>query len=174
MGFRKRGVCGGGPPCFAHQVKRFREANKGSVQLAAVLLGDPLCNHKSRLLFGAARPIRAWYGSQSKLLRSTMAYREWLCNQVRLRFAEPLVETWRLLHQSGFLSFLGFTVDFTPDCALWHRDDPRVAQEDFFAHLAGSYVLELIGARSRRLLYLTHGWTGQQARLVSNDPPGES
>ena len=150
-------------------VKKLREANHSNVHLTAILLADPLCRPRLRLLSTLCSPIRQWYGFQSKGLRSTHEHRAFIQKQVGEHFAEPLRLTWKQLCDGAVLSHIGVECDLNPTLMQCHRDHPLVAHDDALAHTCGAYVTALVAHRSKRLLYLTHGWTGQQARFTSDD-----
>ena len=150
-------------------VKKLREANKSNVQLTATLLSDPLCRPRMRLLWRFCAPIREWYGKQNRRLRSCHEHREFMQTQVHQHFAEPLRATWRLLADGRLLGEIGLQCDLNPMLMQCNKDDPVVAYENALAATCGAYVVALLSRRSRRMLYLTHGWTGQQALFTSND-----
>lgn len=153
-------------------LQRFRAAAKGNIQLAAILMSDPACRMKARMCFVLIRPIREWYGRQSQALRSVDEHRVWLKRQVDQHFAEPLQGTFKQLMDSEILDFLGFVLDFGPLEVAKHKHDPVTAGQDGLARLAGIYTTTLVACRPRRLMYLTHGWTGQQVRLLGPDEQG--
>jgi hypothetical protein len=141
----------------------YRKANKSNVQLAAQLLSDPLTKSRIAVLHTFVEPIRHWYGSQSHELRSTFQHKEWLCKQIYGAIWCPLRECLLLFKDVSALNSIGLIVDLPPHQLELSIADPVVRSQDYIASLAFRYAFSLVARRCKRQLYLTAGWTGQQA-----------
>eukprot|EP00971_Amphidinium_carterae_P351489 6492139-Amphidinium_carterae.1 len=150
-------------------VQGFRKANKNNMQLAAVLLTEPLTKFRVYTLTAFARPIRRFHGRQNVTLRSSHETLEWFKEQFLAGHVHSsLQETVALLSTTSLLDEVGFKLEFSAqekDMTVLH---PPVAEQNEMALLACKYVCHLVAFRSKRMLYLTDGWTGMQARFLSD------
>lgn len=109
--------------------------------------------------------MKAWYQEQSRKLRSSSESRQWLLGQVKGEVWQPFQKVWESLSCIDTLEQLGMDTLFFQDAKEMDENHPKVIEQDEFATLLGRFMLNFLGARDRRLLFLTEGWTGQQVKF---------
>jgi len=150
-------------------IRKFRSHAKNNVQLVANLLLDPMSRTYNRILWKLVQPIREWYGQQSAQLRSADALAKWVQEQIAGGLNSPLGRTWALLGDVEVLDALDLTLVFGDFEKSLGRDHPVLATQDRIAHLAGEYIRHLVASRCKRMLYITTGLVGQQARFLDDN-----
>eukprot|EP00974_Lingulodinium_polyedra_P059768 5759916-Lingulodinium_polyedra.AAC.1 len=84
---------------------------------------------------------------------------------------EPLRDTLALLADASFLEQCGLSMQFKGASAAFpDMDGCFLAQQNSLSHQIGMYLTSLVKQRAKRTLYLSKGWTGQQALLIHPDP----
>ena len=124
-----------------NSVKRFGEANKSNVHLVGVLLTEPNCRSRLRVLYLFAQPLRKWYNEQSVKLRSTFDHKQRLMQQVQNRFGEPLPATSAQLGDAQTLQQVGFKLKLFKDDVVMDSSHLLIGQEDSLAQTVGLYIL---------------------------------
>eukprot|EP00971_Amphidinium_carterae_P326482 6457300-Amphidinium_carterae.1 len=86
------------------------------MQLAAVLLTEPLTKFRVYVLTAFARPIRRFHGRQNVTLRSSSETLEWFKDQfLNGHVQSSLQETVALLSQTSLLEEVGFKLEFSAE-----------------------------------------------------------
>jgi len=108
---------------------------------------------------------RLWHGAQSHELRSVNDTVEWELKQLKDgEIWSHLVDTAAVLRSGEELRHCGFDLDM-PSHSIPSPDHPAIIRENDFADVLGRLILNMLGARLRRLLPLLRGWPRQQVRM---------
>eukprot|EP00971_Amphidinium_carterae_P352915 6492771-Amphidinium_carterae.4 len=149
------------------QPPTLRKAFTSNLAFAIAMLGDTDGRQRSRVIESCTGPLRSWYGTQSKELRSLDSTLAWLQRQVGGKLHEPLKETLALLSSPVALSYccIGNPVAKT----IKGVSDMEVVKERGYVKSMAEYVFQLVSNRCKRTLWLTYSWIPEMIKLLSKD-----
>eukprot|EP00971_Amphidinium_carterae_P170338 3375031-Amphidinium_carterae.1 len=131
------------------------------------MLSDAEGRQRSRVIEAVTAPLRSWYGSQSKELRSLDSTLSWLQKQVGGRLHVPLKETLCLLSDAEALAYC--CIGKSVPRSIKALSDMEVVRERAYVKAMADYVFQLVGNRCKRTLWLTYSWIPEMLKLLSKD-----
>ena len=149
------------------QPPSLRKTFNNNLALSIAVLSDFEGRQRSRCIEVVTSPLRAWYGKQSKELRSLDAAVAWVKKQVSGGLLQPLLETFRLL--SDPMALRKCEIGKPETNLVKQSTDPRIQQERVFSHAFGGYCLALVSHRLCRQLWLMQSFIPEMVKFLSND-----
>eukprot|EP00971_Amphidinium_carterae_P093223 1844765-Amphidinium_carterae.3 len=149
------------------QPPSLRKAFTSNLAFAIAMLSDAEGRQRSRVIEAVTAPLRAWYGKQSKELRSLESTLSWLQKQVGGKLHVPLKETLSLLSDASALAYC--CIGNPVAKAMKSVSDMEIVRERAYVKSMADYAFQLVGNRCKRTLWLTYSWIPEMLKLVSKD-----
>lgn len=149
--------------------KSLRAACQNQMVVAALFYSDRQNRLMLRMVVRLTQPIMRWFEAQSRELRSAQDSALWMFRQQQGEFGEVSADTFRVLSSEVDLHWVGFLLPKHLGRQS-DLDEFEVMQQDDVAQAMGRLSLNLVGARSTRNLWLTHGWPSLALGFVSPEP----
>ena len=150
------GGCSTSTKLVTAEMRSLRSCAANAVVISVSLLSDTQNRRVVNSFLSAASVIKEWHGHQNKVLRSGLAAREWLVQQVAgLGYMRHVSLVVGRLGNVGCLAESGFVVSVGE---AEHASMQDAINEDFYADVYGQVMMNMASARMRRGLWLTSGW----------------